>query len=92
MIPFPGHTAPATRENTHSLLWVSAIHEVLCNHGVSGDWLRESPQRERLFRYYHAGEPAGMAADALYQFWLGHERAKREDADGMNCLRSAPKS
>jgi hypothetical protein len=79
----------ATATTTPLIIWVSAIEEVLCKNGVSGDWLREPTQRGRMIRYYHAGEAAWMAADSLYQFWLGVARASREGQDGMNHIRAA---
>lgn len=84
------HTATAA--TTPYLIWVAAIEEVLTAHGVSGDWLRDAAQRGRFIRYYHAGEPAWMAADALYQFWLGVARAAREDADGLSSIRKAARN
>jgi hypothetical protein len=68
---------------------VSAIDEVLTGHGVRGEWLREPAQRGRFIRYYHAGEPAWMAADSIYQFWVGTQRAERESQDGFVFLRKA---
>ncbi len=79
----------ATATTTPYLLWVAAIEEVLTSHGVRGEWLREPAQRGRFIRYYHAGEQAWMAADALYQFWVGTQRAEREAHDGRGALRSA---
>lgn len=79
----------ATAATTPYLHWVAAIEEVLNAHGVCGEWLREPAQRGRLIRYYHAGEAAWMAADALYQFWVGAQRAEREDHDGRELLRAA---
>jgi hypothetical protein len=84
----PGYHS-ATAVTTPYLIWVSAIEEVLVANGVSGEWLREPAQRGRFVRYYHAGEAAWMAADALYQFWLGIARAAREDADGFSHIRKA---
>jgi hypothetical protein len=84
--------APATCATTPYLIWCSVIEEVLCGHGVSGDWLREPTQRGRMLRYYHAGEPAWMACDSLFQFWKGVARAAREDQDGMNHIRKAARN
>jgi hypothetical protein len=81
------HSATAT--TTPYLFWVAAIEEALVANGVSGEWLRESAQRDRFVRYYHAGESAWMAADTLHQFWLGIARAAREDADGFSHIRKA---
>jgi hypothetical protein len=85
----PAHNAPATCATTPYLIWTAVIEEVLCNHGVRGDWLREPQQRGRMMRYYHAGEPAWIACDALFRFWRGVERATREDQDGMDHIRKA---
>lgn len=79
----------ATAATTPYLIWVSVIEEALTTHGVSGEWLREPSQRGRFMRYYHAGEAAWMAADALYQFWVGVQRAERESRDGLSYIRKA---
>lgn len=78
-----------TAATTPYLYWVAAIEDVLVAHGVCAEWLREPAQRGRFIRYYHAGEAAWMAADSLWQFWQGVQRAERESRDGFDFLRKA---
>lgn len=69
--------------------WAHAIELAAIESGVSAEWLRAPRQRERLNRYYTAGEPAWMALDSMRQFWAGVLRAEREDADGFTAIRRA---
>lgn len=83
------HETKATSQTMPYLHWVHAIELAAIELGVSAEWLREPQQRERLNRYYVAGEPAWMALDSIGRFWEGVQRARREDADGLNHIRQA---
>jgi hypothetical protein len=83
------HAAKATRETMPCHIWMCSVEDAVIALGVSGDWLREPRQRERMNRAHSAGEPVWMAADAILQFWTGEQRAKRVDDDGMGHIRAA---
>jgi hypothetical protein len=86
------HARNATGQTMNFLHWAHAIELAAIELGVSAEWLREPKQRERLNRYYVAGEPAWMALDSIDQFWRGVQRASREDADGFGHIRAAAKA
>lgn len=67
--PLPGHPwAVATRETTPWHLWESAMLEIA---GVGTEEARAAASRERIQRWYQAGESAGAAADMLRAFVAG---------------------
>jgi hypothetical protein len=84
-----GEMATVTRSTAPFLIWREAVIGALVADGVTGEWLREAQQRERLSRAWSSGEPVWMAVDAMRQFWAGVARANREDADGFTHLREA---
>lgn len=82
----------ATESTCPRHFWMHAVSVELVRLGVSTEWLREVQQRNRLVRYYNAGEAAWMAVDTMVQFWRGKQRAEREDADGFAAIRRAARA
>jgi len=70
--------------------WHIWHHHLRCAaHGVPSEvW---DAQRERIARWYAAGEPVWMAADSLRQFARGARIAAMESAD-RDVIRSAWRS
>lgn len=77
--------ATATRDTTPWHIWHAAVYEIA---GVSVEEGRAAATRARIERWYQAGEPAWMAADALLAFVRGARQAARED-DGRAAIRAA---
>lgn len=84
-----GHAAPGTNRTMPSHIWLSEVENAVIALGVSGEWLREPQQRQRMNRYHSAGEPVWMAADSMLAFWRGRQLATVQDQDGLAHIRAA---
>lgn len=73
-------------QNRETMPWHIWHHEVLCAAGISAK--DAELHRERLQRWYQAGEPVWMAADGLRQVATRVARELQHD-DGRAAIRAA---
>lgn len=76
----------ATRETAPYHIW---LHSVLTDAGVSFEQAEAAVTRDRLVRWYQAGEPVWMAADGARDMVRGAAIAAAAAKDGLDVLRAA---
>lgn len=71
-------TNTSTSATTHCNIW---MHEVITTAGVGVEDMERFCGRERVMRWFKAGEPVWMAADSLRHMVVTGKRYERADRE-----------